>query len=90
MIWQLGSPRGEDAAQDAIFLAFGGLSISSAQGVTPRHRIWFPRALGSSLGWVFICDGDELGDSSVPPLTPVISGLIAQQLLRHGESLRRR
>jgi hypothetical protein len=27
---------------------------------------------------------------SAPPLTPVISGLIAQQLLRHGESLRRR
>jgi hypothetical protein len=38
---------------------------------------------------VFVGDGDELGDSSAPPLTPVISGLIAQQLLRHGESLRR-
>jgi hypothetical protein len=33
--------------------------------------------------------GNELGDSSVPPLTPVISGLIAQQLLCHGESLHR-
>jgi hypothetical protein len=57
--------------------------------MAPRHRIWFSRALGSSLGRVFIGDGDELGDSSAPPLTPVISGLIAQQLLRHGESLRR-
>jgi hypothetical protein len=47
------------------------------------------RALGSSLGRVFVGDGDELGDSSAPPLTPVISGLISQQLLRHGESLRR-
>jgi hypothetical protein len=27
---------------------------------------------------------------SAPPLTPVVSGLIAQQLLRHGESLRGR
>jgi hypothetical protein len=48
------------------------------------------RALASSLGWVFIGDGNELGDSSAPPLTHVISGLIVQQLLRHGESLRRR
>jgi hypothetical protein len=53
----------------------------------PRRRIWLSRALGSSLGRVFIRDGDELRDSSTPPLTPVRSGLIAQQLLRHGESL---
>jgi hypothetical protein len=68
----------------------GGLPISGARGATPRRRIWVSCALGSSLGWVFVGDGDELGDSSAPPLTPVISGLIAQQLLCHGESLRRR
>jgi hypothetical protein len=72
------------------FLGLGGLPISGAWGVVPHRRIWFSRALGSSLGRVFVGDGDELGDSSAPPLTPVISGLIAQQLLRHGESLRRR
>jgi hypothetical protein len=68
-------------------LGLSGLSISDARDVVPRCRIWFPRTLGTSQGWVFVGDGDELGDSSVPPLTPVHSGLIAQQLLRHGESL---
>jgi hypothetical protein len=71
-------------------LGLGGPPIFGARGATPHHRIWFSRALGSSLGRVFIGDGDKLGDSSAPPLTPVISGLITQQLLRHGESLRRR
>jgi hypothetical protein len=70
-------------------LGLGGLPISGAWGAAPRRRIWFSRALGSSLGRVFVGDGDKLGDSSAPPLTPIISGLIAQQLLRHGESLRR-
>jgi hypothetical protein len=70
-------------------LGLSGLPISGAQGVVPRHRIWLSRALGSSQGRVFVGDGDELGDSSTPPLTPVRSGLIAQQLLRHGKSLRR-
>jgi hypothetical protein len=59
-------------------LGLGGLPISGTWGATPRRRIWFPRALGSSLGRVFISDGDELGDSSAPSLTPVISGLIAR------------
>jgi hypothetical protein len=63
------------------FLGLGSLPISGAQGTAPRHRIWFSRALGSSLGRVFVGDGDELGNSSAPPLTPVVSGLIAQQLL---------
>jgi hypothetical protein len=71
-------------------LGLGGLPISGARGAVPRREIWFSRTLGSSLGWVFIGDGDELGDSSAPPLTPVVSGLIAQKLLRHGESLCRR
>jgi hypothetical protein len=71
-------------------LGLGGPPISGARGAMPCHRIWFSHALGSSLGRVLISDGDELGDSSTPPLTPIISGLIAQQLLRHGESLRRR
>jgi hypothetical protein len=71
-------------------LGLGGPPISDARGAVPRRRIWFSRALGSSLGRVFIGNGDELGDSSAPPITPVISGLIAQQLLCHGESLRRR
>jgi hypothetical protein len=73
MIWQLGSPHGAGC----YLLGLGGLPISGAQGAMPRCRIWFPRALGSSLGRVFIGDGDELGDSSAPPLTPIISGLIA-------------
>jgi hypothetical protein len=48
-----------------------------------------PRTLGTTQGQVFIGDGDELSDSSTPPLTPVRSGFIVQQLLCHGESLRR-
>jgi hypothetical protein len=57
-------------------LGLGGLPISGAKGMAPHRRIWFSHALGSSLGRVFVGDGDELGDSSAPPLTPVISGLI--------------
>jgi hypothetical protein len=57
--------------------------------VVPHRWIWLPHALGSSEGWVFVGDGDKLGDLGVPPLTPVRSGLIEQQLLRHGESLRK-
>jgi hypothetical protein len=70
-------------------LGLSGLPISGTWGMVPRRRIWISRALGSSQGRVFVGDGKELGDSSTPPLTPVRSGLIAQQLLRHGESLRR-
>jgi hypothetical protein len=70
-------------------LGLSGLPISGARGAVPPYRIWLSRALGFSLGQVFVGDGDELGNSSAPPLTPVHSGLIAQQLLRHGESLRR-
>jgi hypothetical protein len=58
-------------------LGLVGPSISGARGATPRCRIWVSRALGSSLGGVFVGDGDEFGDSSAPPLTPVVSGLIA-------------
>jgi hypothetical protein len=85
-----GLPARRRCSAGCHLLGLGSLPISSARGVAPRRRIWFPRALGSSLGQVFIGDGDELGDSSAPPLTPIISGLIAQQLLCHGESLRRR
>jgi hypothetical protein len=58
-------------------LGLGGLPISGARSAMPRRWIWFSHALGSSLGQVFISNGDELGDSSMPPLTLVISGLIA-------------
>jgi hypothetical protein len=85
-----GLPARQRCGMGCFLLGLGGLPISGARGMTPRHRIWFPRVLGSSLGRVFIGDGDELGDSSAPLLTPIISGLIAQQLLRHGKSLRRR
>jgi hypothetical protein len=85
-----GLPARRRCGAGSHFLGLGGLPISSARGAAPRRRIWFSRALGSSLGRVFVGDGDELGDSSVPPLTPVVSGLIMQKLLRHGESLRRR
>jgi hypothetical protein len=70
-------------------LGMGGLPIFSTWGMVPCRRIWLTRALGFSQGRVFVGDGHELGDSSTPPLTPVRSGLIAHQLLRHGESLRR-
>jgi hypothetical protein len=70
-------------------LGLSGFPISDTRGMGPRHRIWISRALGSSQGRVFVGDGDELGDSSTPSLMPVRSGLIVQQLLRHGESLRR-
>jgi hypothetical protein len=70
-------------------LGLSGLPISGTRGMVPRRRIWVSHTLSSSQGRVFVGDGDKLGDSSTPPLTPVRSGLIAQQLLRHGESLRR-
>jgi hypothetical protein len=70
-------------------LGLSGLPISGAWGVVPCHRSWLSRALGSFLGRVFIGDGDELGDLSTPPLMPIHSLLIVQQLLRHGESLHR-
>jgi hypothetical protein len=85
-----GLPMRRRCGAGSHFLGLGGLPISGARGAAPRRRIWFSRALGSSLGRVFIGDGDELGDSSAPPLMPVVSGLIAQQLLRHGEGLRGR
>jgi hypothetical protein len=66
-----------------------GLLIPGSRGMVPRRQIWLFRALGSSQGRVFVGDGYEIGDLSVPPLTPVRSGFIAQQLLPHGESLRR-
>jgi hypothetical protein len=68
-------------------LGLSGFTIFGARGAMPCRRIWLPRTLGSSQGRVFVGDGDELGDSSAPHLTPVRSGLIAQQLLHHGESL---
>jgi hypothetical protein len=86
----VGLPARRRCGAGSHLLGLGGLPISGAQGAVPRRRIWFSRALGSSLGRVFVGDGDELSDSSTPPLTPIISGLIAQQLLRHGESLHRR
>jgi hypothetical protein len=70
-------------------LGLSSLSIPSARSMVRRRRIWFSRALGSSQDQVFVGDGDEFGNLSTPPLMPVRSGLIPQQLLRHGESLRR-
>jgi hypothetical protein len=70
-------------------LGLSGLPISGARGAVPRRRIWFSRALGSSQGRVFVGDGDELGVLSTPTVMPVRGGLIAQQLLRQGESLHR-
>jgi hypothetical protein len=84
-----GLPARRRCGAGSHFLGLGGLPISGARGAAPRRWIWFSRALGSSQGRIFVGDGDELGDSSAPPLAPVISGLIAQQLLRHGEGLRR-
>jgi hypothetical protein len=84
-----GLPVRRRSGAGSYLLGLSGLPISGARGAVPHCRIWFSRALGSSLGRVFVGDGDELGDSSTPPLTPVCSGLITQQLLRHGESLRR-
>jgi hypothetical protein len=52
-------------------LGLSGLPFSGTRGMVPRRRIWVSHALGSSQGWVFVGDGDELGDSSTPPLTPV-------------------
>jgi hypothetical protein len=83
-----GLPARRRCGAGSHLLGLGGLPIFGARGTAPHRRIWFSRALGSSLGWVFVGDGDELGNLSAPPLTPVISELIAQQLLRHGESLR--
>jgi hypothetical protein len=84
-----GLPTWQRCGMGKPLLGPSGLPISGTRGVVPRRRIWISRALGSSQGQVFIGNGDEFGDSCTPPLTPVCSGLIAQQLLRHGESLRR-
>jgi hypothetical protein len=72
-----GLPARQRCGAGCYLLGLGGLPISDARGATPRRRIWFPHALGSFLGRVFIGDGDELGNSSAPPLMPVICGLIA-------------
>jgi hypothetical protein len=66
-----------------------GPPFPGARGAMPRRRIWVSHALGFTQGRVFISDGDKLGDSSVPPITPILGGLVAQQLLCHGEGLRR-
>jgi hypothetical protein len=63
-----GLPAWRRCGAGSCLLGLGGLPISGARGAAPRRRIWFSRALGSSLGWVFVGDGDELGDSSAPPL----------------------
>jgi hypothetical protein len=55
-------------------LGLVGPPISGNRDVMPRRRIWVPRALGSSLGWVFVGDGDELGNSSMPPSRPSLVG----------------
>jgi hypothetical protein len=72
-----GLPARRRCSAGSYLLGLGGLPISVARGAVPRRRIWFSCALGSSLGRVFVGDGDELGDSSAPPLKPVSSGLIA-------------
>jgi hypothetical protein len=59
-------------------LGLSGLPISGTRGVVPCRQIWLSRALGSSQGRVFVGDGNKLGDSSTPPLTPVRGGLIVQ------------
>jgi hypothetical protein len=84
-----GLPARRRCGTGSHLLGLGGLPISGARGAVPHRRIWLSHALGSSLGWVFVGDGNELSDLGTPPLMPVHSGLIAQQLLRHGESLRR-
>jgi hypothetical protein len=84
-----GLPARRRCGTGSYLLGLSGLPISGARSTMPHRRIWLSHTLGSSLGRVFIGDGDELGDSSTPPLMPVRSGLIVQQLLRHGESLRR-
>jgi hypothetical protein len=73
-----GLPARRRCGAGSHLLGLVGLPISGARSAMPRRRIWVSRALGSSLGRVFVGDGDELGNSSAPPLTPVIGGLIAQ------------
>jgi hypothetical protein len=61
--------------------------IPGSWGMGPHCRIWHSRTLRDPQGQVFVGAGDELGYSSEPPLTAALSGLVAQQLLSHGESL---
>jgi hypothetical protein len=72
-----GLPTGRRCGAGNHLLGLSGLPISGARGVVPCRRIWFSRALGSSQGREFLGDGDELGDSSTPPLTLIRGGLIA-------------
>jgi hypothetical protein len=63
--------------------------VARPQGARPRRWVWSSHTLGNPKGRVFVCDGDEFGDSSKPPLAAALGGMVAQQLLRHGESLYR-
>jgi hypothetical protein len=75
-IRQLGSPRSEDAVREATFLALVAFPTTVLGARCPAAGSSSP-ALGSTLGRVFVGDGDKLGDSSAPPLIPIVSGLIA-------------
>jgi hypothetical protein len=72
-----GLPTRRRCSAGSHLLGLSSLPISGTRGAVPRRRIWLSRSLGSSLGRVFVGDGDKLSDSSAPPLTPVHSGLIA-------------
>jgi hypothetical protein len=72
-----GLPARRRCGAGSHLLGLSGLPISGARGAVPCRQIWFSRALGFSLGQIFVGDGDELGDSGTPPLMPVRSGLIA-------------
>jgi hypothetical protein len=59
-------------------LGLSGLTVLGDQGAMPRHWMLLSRTLGVPQGWVFVGGGDELGDSSEPPLTFILTRLVAQ------------
>jgi hypothetical protein len=69
-----GLPARRRCGAGSHLLGLGGLPISGARGTVPCRRIWISCALGSSLGQVFVGDGDDLGNSSTPPLIPSAVG----------------
>jgi hypothetical protein len=68
-------------------LGLSCFTVFGARGARPYRQICHSRTLRVPQGRVFVGDGDELGDSSEPPLAAALSRLVAQQLLCHGERL---
>jgi hypothetical protein len=53
-------------------ICWSSLAVPSARGARPRSWVWHSRTQRDPQGRVFVGDGDELSDSSEPPLTAAL------------------